>query len=79
MIKIATTKRHLGRGVVISQDGVSIEGVLSVNISIKPDDLVIATIDVIVGDIDIDAQEILGMKSLEASAAHHGMKLVKDD
>ena len=79
MIKIATTKRQLGRGVVISQDGVSIEGVLSVNISIKPDDLVIATIDVIVGDIDIDAQEILSMKSLEASAARHEMKLVKDD
>lgn len=78
MIKI-TTNGASPAGVVVSQDGVAIDGIRAIKITMLPDDIVRATIEVLVDHVDVEVLEILSMASLESAALHYGMKLVKDD
>ena len=84
MIKIKTApsiRRALtGRDVcVFTDDGAEIENILSVSIDqIDLNSVITATIEVLVSEIDIEAERILGLDEIKRAAKLHGFKVVPD-
>jgi len=61
---------------VTTSDGRPIAGVRELQVRIATDDIVTATVDVVVGAVDVFAHPLLSLESLEAAADHYGLKLV---
>jgi hypothetical protein len=56
-------------------DGQPIEGVTSINISIEPNSMVTAELNVYIGGCDITAHPLLSLDSVREAAAWHGYVL----
>lgn len=78
MIRIIKAEAGVGIGTKVSTEGgADIEGITELTISIRPDDLVTATVEVMVADLDVAAHPLLGLDSLRAAAKAYGYTLVK--
>ena len=64
--------------VILYPDGSVMLGVLSCNININGESQVArATLDVLVDDLNIQAEPLLSLETVKAAAEHYGYKLVK--
>jgi hypothetical protein len=60
------------------EDGSEIKGVMAIDIRMRPDEIVTATLDLIVDEISIEAEPLLSYRTVKEAAEHYGYKLVKE-
>lgn len=63
---------------VLAEGGAAIEGVRSVDVRIRPGDIVQAEVSLLVGGLDVHAHPLLSLETVKAAAAAHGYRLVED-
>lgn len=62
---------------VTTPDGAEIEGITSIDISLRPDSLVTAKVEVLTAGIDLPAHPLLGLETVRAAADAYGFVLVQ--
>jgi hypothetical protein len=77
MIRIVTPASGIDCGTkILAEDGSNISGVTAVDIAIRPNDAVTATLEIYTAGLDIHAHPLLGLETVRAAAEAHGFVLV---
>lgn len=70
----------LGHGTrVVTQDGTLIPFVTRITVTLEPDDIIRAEMEIAVSLAEVTAHPLLGLDTVRAAAAAHGYDLVKLD
>ena len=78
MIRI-TNKSGLGKHTRIeNENGSMIAGISGIQIDIRADSLVLATLDFVQSEIDIEAEPLLSLDTVRRCAEHYGYELIED-
>lgn len=69
-----------GHGTVLkTAEGGKIDGVRSIDVRFRPNEMVEATVGIFVGHVDVDAHPLLDEETLRESAEALGYELVKNN
>lgn len=78
MIRIVTpptgTTGHGTR--ITTPDGTEIEGITGIDISLRPNAIVMAKVEVMMAGLDLTAHPLLGLETVRAAADAYGFALV---